>query len=450
MTHSKTQAVPCSQDLIDTRRRKRRERKSRSPRRHALLIDIRFLRVITGPMSVTLREIESAAKRIAGAVIESPCPASIPLSEATGMQVLCKLEYLQRTGSFKERGARNALLLLSPEQSKRGVIAASAGNHALGLAYHAQLLGIPATVVMPRFAPLTKVVNCRRLGAQVLLEGTDIAEARSHADELAAARDLTYINGFDDPAIIAGQGTIGLEIARQVPDLEAIVVPIGGAGLIAGVAVVLKALNPRVRIFGVEPERAASFTAAVAAGRPVEVQMRPTLADGLSVPKVGENAFRLVRDLVERTVLVGEHDLALAVVRLMELEKAVVEGAGAASLAACLSGQLPELKGRKVVLPLCGGNIDLTTLDRVLERGLAFDGRLCRFTATISDRPGGLARFAGLIAQEGASIIDIAHDRAFAEDDINTVAVHCVVETRDSQHIAALRARLNHEGFQVR
>jgi threonine dehydratase len=214
--------------------------------------------------------------------------------------------------------------------------------------------------------------------------------------------------------------------------------------------VVLKALNPRVKIYGVEPDRAASFTAAVAAGGPVEVQMRPTLADGLSVPKVGANAFRLVRDRVERTVLVGEHDLALAVVRLMELEKAVVEGAGAASLAACLSGQLHELKGRKVVLPLCGGNIDLTTLGRVLERGLAFDGRLCRFTATISDRPGGLARFAGLIAEEGASIIDIDHDRAFAADDINTVTVHCVVETRDAQHITALRSRLNSEGFQVR
>jgi threonine dehydratase len=330
------------------------------------------------------------------------------------------------------------------------VVAASAGNHALGLAYHAQLLGIPATVVMPRFAPLTKVVNCRRLGARVLLEGGNIAEARARADEIAAADGLTYINGFDDPAIIAGQGTIGLEIFRQVPALEAVIVPIGGAGLIAGIALALKKLSPSIRIFGVEPDRAASFTAAVAAGRPVEIPLKPTLADGLSVPKVGENAFNLVRGLVERTALVGEHDLALAVVRLMELEKAVVEGAGAAPLAACLAGKFPELKGRKVVLPLCGGNIDLTTLDRVLERGLASDGRLCRFAATISDRPGGLARFAGLIAEEGASIIDIAHDRAFADEDINSVTVHCVVETRDAQHIATLRARLDHEGFQVR
>jgi threonine dehydratase len=398
---------------------------------------------------VTLQDIENAAKRIGSAVVESPCPASIPLSEITGMQIYCKLEYLQRTGSFKERGARNALLILSPAQQQRGVIAASAGNHALGVSYHANLLGIPATVVMPQFAPLTKVVNCRRLGAEVLLEGSDIAEARSKADQIAASRGLTYINGFDDPAIIAGQGTIGLEIARQVPEVEAVIVPVGGAGLVAGIALALKSVKPEVRIFGVEPERAASFTAALAAGKPVQITMKPTLADGLSVPKVGENAFRLARDLVEKTVLVGEQDLARAVLRLMELEKAVVEGAGAAPLAACLAGLVPELNGKKVVLPLCGGNIDLNTLDRVIERGLASEGRLWRFTTTISDRPGGLARFAGIIAEEGASVIDIAHDRAFAEDDITTVAVHCVVETRDTDHITTLQERLTREGFRV-
>jgi threonine dehydratase len=396
---------------------------------------------------VTFEDIQSAARRIAGPILDTPCPASIPLSEITGSTIYCKLEYLQRTGSFKERGARNALLLLSNEQRRRGVIAASAGNHALGVAYHAQLLSIPATVVMPRFAPLTKVVNCRRFGATVVLDGADIAEARTRADQISSQQGLTYINGFDDPAIIAGQGTIGLEIANQVPDLDAVIIPIGGGGLLAGVALALKHLKPAVKIIGVEPERAASFTAAVQAGKPVLIDMKPTLADGLSVPKVGENAFNLARQLVDRLVLVGEHDLARAVLRLMELEKAVVEGAGAAPLAACLAGLTPELADKKVVLLLCGGNIDLNTLDRVIERGLASDGRLCRFTATISDRPGGLARFAGLIAEEGASIIDITHDRAFADEDISTVAVHCVVETRDAEHIAALRARLITEGF---
>jgi threonine dehydratase len=400
-------------------------------------------------MPVQFQDIQAAAARICGSIIESPCPLSIPLSEATGLKIYCKLEYLQRTGSFKERGARNALLLLAPEQKKRGVIAASAGNHALGLAHHAQLLGIPATVVMPRFAPLTKVVNCRRLGATVLLHGADIAEAQSLAEKIVAEQGLTYINGYDDPAIIAGQGTMGLEIAAQVPDVDAVIVPIGGAGLIAGLAVALKTLKPAIKIIGVEPERAASFTAALAADRPVRVEMKPTLADGLSVPQVGDNAFQIARALVDKTVLVGEHEIALAIVRLLELEKAVVEGAGAAPLAACLAGLVPELEGRNVLLPLCGGNIDTPMLGRVLERGLASDGRLYRFNATISDRPGGLARFAALIAEEGASIIDIAHDRAFASGDINTVTVHCVVETRDTQHIAALRGRLNKEGFQV-
>jgi threonine dehydratase len=394
-------------------------------------------------------DIQAAAARIAGAVLESPCPRSIPLSDLTGMQIYCKLDHLQRTGSFKERGARNALLLLTAEQKQRGVIAASAGNHALGLAYHAQLLGIPATVVMPRFAPLTKVVNCRRLGAEVILHGSNIGEARQRADEVARSGGQTYINGFDDPAIIAGQGTMGLEIMAQVPDLDAIIVPIGGGGLVAGLVLALKKLKPGVEIFGVEPERAASFSSALAAGHPVQTDIKPTLADGLSVPKVGANAFEIARREIERVVLVNEHEIALAILRLMELEKSVVEGAGAAALAACLAGKVPELKGAKVVLPLCGGNIDLNTLGRVIERGLASDGRLCRFTATISDRPGGLAKFAGLIAEEGASVVDIEHDRAFSSEDISTVTVHCVIETRDNEHIDGLKSRLRREGFQI-
>jgi threonine dehydratase len=303
---------------------------------------------------------------------------------------------------------------------------------------------------MPRIAPLTKVVNCRRLGARVLLEGNDIQESREKAEKVCADEKLTYINGFDDPAIIAGQGTIGLEIAEQVSNLDAVIVPIGGGGLIAGVAVALKKLKPETIIIGVEPQNAASFSAALQAGEPVDFQMKPTLADGLSVPKIGVNAFSIARSLIERVVMVRERDIALAILRLMELEKAVVEGAGATPLAACLAGLVPELAGKKVVLPLCGGNIDMNTLGRVIERGLASDGRLCRFTATISDRPGGLARFAGLIAEEGASIIDIAHDRAFAEEDISTVTVHCVVETRDASHIVALRSKLDRAGFHIK
>ena len=392
---------------------------------------------------------EAAAARIKGSVLNTPCPLSIPLSEETGMQVYCKMENLQRTGSFKERGARNALLMLSPEAQHRGVIAASAGNHALGLSYHGQLLKIPVTVVMPRFAPLSKVTNCRRFGANVILHGNTFAEAKAHADSLSAKQSLTYINGYDDPPIIAGQGTMGIEIVEQVPDLDAVIVPVGGGGLIAGVAIAIRHLKPNVMILGVEPERCASFTAAVKAGAPVEVNAKPTVADGLAVAKVGKTAFEIARPLVDNVLLVNEHDLALSILRLLELEKSVVEGAGAAGLAACLAGLVPQLKGKKVVLPLCGGNIDSSALGRVLERGLAHEGRLCRMRVTISDRPGGLARFASIVAEEGGSIMEIDHDRAFASDDITTVVVHCVIETRDRQHIDAIKGRLESEGFPI-
>lgn len=396
---------------------------------------------------ILFADVQAAAQRIRGEVVYTPCPESIPLSEATGMRVFCKMENLQRTGSFKERGARNALLALTAEQKSRGVIAASAGNHALGLSYHGQLLNIPVTVVMPRFAPLTKVTNCRRFGATVLLHGNSFQESREKADEIAREKSLSYINGFDDPAIIAGQGTMGLEIVEQVPDLDAIIVPVGGAGLIAGLAVAVRQLKPKVAIIGVEPERAASFTAAVKNGGPIQIDTKPTLADGLAVAKVGANAFETARPLVDKVVLVSEHHIALAILRLLELEKAVVEGAGAAGLAACLAGLVPHLNGKKVVLPLCGGNIDSSTLGRILERGLAHDGRLCRLTVTISDRPGGLARFASIVGEEGGSIMEIDHDRAFASEDITTVVVHCVIETRDQDHIAAIKARLEKEGF---
>lgn len=400
-------------------------------------------------MVITFQHILDAAERIKGGVQRTPCPPSVPLSLATGCEIYCKLEHLQRTGSFKERGARNALLNLPEDQKRRGVITASAGNHALGLTYHARLLQIPVTVVMPRFAPLTKVSNCQQMGAEVILEGGNIEEARQHAVKLMERRGLTYINGYDHPDVIAGQGTLGLEILEQVPDVEAIIVPVGGAGLIAGVAVAVKTRKPSVLIIGVEPRRAASFEAARNAGRPVAVTMQPTLADGLAVPCAGENAFNTVHKLVDRHVLVDEHHIARAVLRLIELEKAVVEGAGAASLAPLLAEMLPELRGRKVVLPLCGGNIDTNVLGRIIERGLAADGRLCRFTAIISDRPGGLSHFAGLVAEEGASVHDIEHDRAFASEDITTVTVHCIVETRDFAHIARLRDRLQREGYRV-
>jgi threonine dehydratase len=398
---------------------------------------------------VTLADIRVARRRIAGGVVVTPCPESIPLSEITGARIFCKLDNLQRTGSFKERGARNALLRLSPGQKKRGVIAASAGNHALGLAYHGKLLGIPVTVVMPDYAPLIKVSTCRRIGARVLIHGRDFAEARAQADRLAVAEGLAYIHGFDAPDIIAGQGTLGLEVLEQVPEVDAIVCPVGGGGLIAGVALAVKALRRRVKVIGVESTATGNLTAALRAGKPVTVPRRPTLADGLATLTVGANAFALAKKRVDRVVRVTEDWIALAILRMVELEKSVVEGAAAAPLAAMMAGLLPELRGKNVVLVVCGGNIDPTILSRVIEKGLVHDGRMTRFTVIISDRPGGLAALSRVIAESGASFKDIEHDRAFSGPDIHAVNAVCTVETRDHAHIRELHRALRKNGFPV-
>ncbi len=398
---------------------------------------------------LTLADVEAARARIKGGIYESPCVESIPLSQLTGAHIYCKLDYLQRTGSFKERGARNALLQLTDAQRARGVIAASAGNHAQGVAYHGGLLGIPVTVVMPKFAALIKVTNCRQLGAQVILHGGDLTEARTHAEALARRDGLTFLHPYDNLDVMAGQGTMGLEILEQTPDLDAIVVPVGGGGLLAGVGTVIKAKQPGVRVIGVEPAHAACFTAALAAGHPVTVPVSPTLADGLAVALLGTHPFARLREVVDEVVTVDEASIALAILRLIELEKSVVEGAGAAPLAAFLAGKLDALRGRKVVLALCGGNIDLTILDRVMEVGLVADGRLSRFTVSISDRPGGLARLAEVIASTGASINEIVHDRAFSGPDLSAVRVICVVETTGHAHVRELHDALAAAGVRV-
>ena len=398
---------------------------------------------------ISLDDVLAARERIRGGIYESPCVDSIPLSQLTGAHVWCKLDYLQRTGSFKERGARNALLKLSPEQRRRGVVAASAGNHALGIAYHGSLLGIPVTVVMPRFAALIKVTNCRQLGARVELHGNDVIDARTRAVELAQAEGLAFIHPFDNEDVIAGQGTMALEILEQAPGVEAVVVPVGGAGLIAGMGAVFKTRAPHVRVIGVEPEHAASLTAALAEGTPVTVSLESTLADGLAVARVGEASFALARKVVDRVVTVDEAAIALAILRLIELEKSVVEGGGAAPLAAFLAGKLDDLKGRTVVLTLCGGNIDTNMLGRVLDVGLVADGRLARFTVTVSDRPGGLARLTAAIAEAGASIHEIAHDRAFSGPNLTQVRVVCVVETTGHEHVRQLLGALTRAGFAV-
>lgn len=400
-------------------------------------------------VSVTLADIQAARQRLSGSIAETPCPISVPLSELTGLSIRCKLDLLQRTGSFKERGARNALLMLDTAQRTRGVVAASAGNHALGLAYHGGLLGIPVTVVMPRFAPLVKVATCRRLGASVILEGESFGDARRRAMELADSTGLVLVHGFDDPRVIAGQGTMALEVLEQAPDVEAIVVPTGGTGLLAGVCVAAKALRPDILIVAVEPAAAPAFSAALAAGHPVDVPIRPTLADGLAVGRVGAIPFALAAPLVDRVVTIGEDQISLAVVRLLELEKTVAEGAAAAALAAVLGDAGRELAGRRAVLLLCGGNIDLTILDRVIDRGLAADGRRWRFTTHVSDRPGGMSRLTAAIAAAGAGVQEIVHDRAFSGPDVFSTAVAVTVDTAGREHVARIVAQLAADGFRV-
>lgn len=398
--------------------------------------------------TVTLNSIQAARQRIRNVIYHSPCPYSLSLSRLCGCEIFCKFDLLQVTGSFKERGARNKLLLLSDEQQRNGVVAASAGNHALALAYHGQQLGIPVTVYMPVWAPLVKVTNCRSFGAEVIQQGEHLGESLEFARKTASQTGRTLIHGFDDADIISGQATMGLEILEDVPDVDAVIVPVGGGGLIAGVGAAIKALRPQVRIIGVEPGNAPTLRASLDAAKPVRVVPKPTLADGLAVSQVGALCFDIARQVVDDLVLVDEVQIATSILRLLELEKTVVEGAGAVPLAAAVDPSL-NLSGRKVVLCLCGGNIDVTLISRIIERGLAAEGRLCRVLASISDRPGSLAHLLAVIASTGASIKEVSHDRNFGPADVARVAVSAILETRDFQHVRQIQETLRKEGIEL-
>jgi threonine dehydratase len=396
----------------------------------------------------TYDEVVAAAARISDGIVRTPCSHSPILSQMFGCEVYTKMEYLQETGSFKERGARNALLLLSEDQKKKGVIAASAGNHALALAYHGKLLGIPVRVVMPTIAPLVKQERARQFGAEVELFGANIAEAKTRADEYVDRDGMTYVHGFDGIDVIAGAGSMGLEILEQMavtPD--AIVLPVGGGGLIAGLALAVKTKAPGVKVIGVEPEQCASYLAAVAKGEPVLIEMGDSLGDGLAVPRVGDNAFALARQHVDKVVTVSEQEIALAILRVLEVEKGVVEGAGAAGLAALVGDKLPELRGKTVVIVLCGGNIDPAVLGRVINYGLRCDWRLVRFRTVISDRPGGLEKFTKAIAEKKASVKQISHERTFGQPNFSKVTISCIVETKDKTHASELIAHLEESGM---
>lgn len=398
---------------------------------------------------ITLADIQAAAQRIAGAICRTPCQYSFQLSRLCGCNIYCKLEHLQVTSSFKERGACNKLMQLTAEERQRGVIAASAGNHALALAYHGQKLGISVTVVMPRSAPIVKLANCRSFGAQVILEGQDLSESLAIAKEISRRDQRTFITGYDDDQIIAGAGTAGLEIFADVPNLDAVIVPVGGGGLLAGVGTAIKALKPAVRVIGVEPVRAPTLNESLKAGKVTRIATRQTLADGLAVAEIGASCFELIRKTMDELVMVDEAQISLAIMRLLELEKMVVEGAGAVSLAAAMQRDL-KLAGKNVVLCLSGGNIDVTVISRVIERGLAADGRLCRMKLFISDRPGSLAQLLAIIADAGGSIKELSHDRNFGPADVLQVPVSVVMETRDAGHIEQIRAALVDRGYELR
>jgi threonine dehydratase len=395
---------------------------------------------------IGLQDIRTARERIRNAIRVSPCTHSEAFSALTGNSIFLKLDNQQRTGAFKERGALNKLLTLSDEERGRGVIAASAGNHAQGVAYHAGRHGIRARIVMPLPTPLTKVSSTRAYGADVLLHGANYDEAYAKALELSREDGLTLIHAFDDDAVIAGQGTLGLEILEQHPEVEAVVVPIGGGGLIGGIACAVKETNPAVRLYGVQPAKIASMKAAVSEGKPVTLAAAATIADGIAVRRAGERTLPMVQKYVDDIVTVEEEEIANAILLLLEREKTLAEGAGAAAIAAMLNRKLP-LAGKRVAVLVCGGNIDVTLLSRIIERGLVKDGRLVRLRVHLPDYPGALHRLTGILAEHRANIVETSYDRAYHNVNLGDTAIDITMETRGPDHIAELIAALVAAGY---
>jgi len=394
---------------------------------------------------ITLADIQAARERIGGAIFASPCAFSQSFSAAAGNAVYFKLENLQMTGSFKERGALNKILSLSEEERRRGVICASAGNHAQAVAYHATRLGARATIVMPLLAPLTKVNATRRYGGEVIQHGNSYDEAYAEARRRAEADGLTYVHAFNDDAIIAGQGTIGLEILNQVPDVEAIVAPIGGGGLLGGIAVAVKALKPDVKIVGVQTSRIASMQAALRERVPVTVSPAATIADGIGVRCVGERNLEIAAAHMDEYVTVEEEEIASAILWLLEREKTVAEGAGATATAALLEKRT-SLVNKVVVSLVCGGNIDPIFLTRIIERGLVKDGRLLRIRLHTTDHPGALHAVTGIFARLRANVIEISHERAYFNVRLGYTAIDFTLETRGADHASELLAALTEAG----
>lgn len=380
---------------------------------------------------ISLADVQAASRRIAGQVLRTPCLRSDAVSRATGAEVTLKLENLQPAGAFKERGAANKMALLTEGERARGVVAMSAGNHAQAVARHAQLRGVAATIVMPSFTPATKVTRTAAWGARVVLKGDTLAESAEHARELAESEHLVFVHPYDDPAVIAGQGTMALEMIEDAPDLDCLVVPVGGGGMLAGCAVAARGLKPDMTVFGVEVEAYAALSQLLA-GKPVEVG-GPTIAEGIAVRDIGETPLAIIRELGIEVLVVPERAVEQAIGLLIEGGKTVAEGAGAAALAGLLA--FPErFAGRHVGVPICGGNIDARILSNVLLRNLLRDGRLLRLHMDIPDRPGVLADIAGRIGSCGGNIIEVSHQRLFATESVQAAELEVMVEARDASH----------------
>ena len=397
-------------------------------------------------MPIAYKDIETARGRLAGNVVRTPLLHSHKLSEITGAQIYVKFENLQVTNSFKDRGALNKLVSLDEAARKRGVVAMSAGNHAQGVAYHARRLGIPATIVMPSHTPFVKVENTRRFGARVVLEGEGVEDAARHAWALAEAEGLCFIHPFDDPAVIAGQGTLGLEMLAAAPDLDVLVVPIGGGGLIGGIATAAKAARPGIEVVGVEAALYPSVYRRLRGLPPVAGG--PTIAEGIAVKEPGALTLPIIERLVDDVLLVEEAAIEAAVLQLLEIEKTVAEGAGAAGLAAVASHP-DRFRGRRVGLVLSGGNIDSRLLSAVILRGLVRTQRLVRLRIGVPDSPGSLVRIAAIIAERGGNIVDVAHQRAFSKLSVKLADVDFTVETRTAEHAAEIAAALAAADFAV-
>jgi threonine dehydratase len=396
--------------------------------------------------AVSLIEIKNAQQRIRDFIYRSPCEKSEEISHLTGQQVYLKLDNLQRTGAFKERGALNRILTLSPAERSRGLIAASAGNHAQAVAYHAAQRGIRAVIVMPMMTPLVKVSATRDFGAEVVLHGANYEEACAHATELCRQQGLTFLHPFDDPEVINGQGTLGLEMLDQVPSLEAVVIPIGGGGLIAGVACAIKESNPNIRVIGVQTERLPSMLRAIQAGEPVTLPADVTIADGIAVRRAGDITFPYVKKYVDEIVTVDDEEIAKAILVLLEREKLLAEGAGAAALAVLLQHKTSLTSQRTAVL-VCGGNIDVSLLSRIIERGLVKDGRRMRLRIHLSDRPGALHNLTRILTDQRANIVQTQHDRAYYGVNLGDTVIDLTLETRGVSHISQILEALAREGY---